>query len=363
MGLRMSDGGSAPAGIAYGAEKLLSDRLVTIRSDSGQKTFALGPGLIISVLACGGALLAWTAFSVGMVIWGIMGLDDPKDSSMAEVAEEIGALASDNARLAELVERFRSQGNAILDLQLSSAIKASQDSTRPVAANSRNGQGGDPSKTRQEFALLALERAIQELEEARSENAEISAAYAERDHEIELQAEKRNRQISGMLELLSSTSTELRSVFRSLGLDHGALIEETQELYSGAGGPSIIESAVDLPSEFEAVPGDPGLDALSEEFGRLALHGLAMAGLPTAHPVKGSSNFTSGFGMRTHPISGLYQMHEGIDYGGRSGTPIQATGNGVISFAGLGRRIRKGYPDPAFGRDRHDLRPPEQNPC
>ncbi len=59
--------------------------------------------------------------------------------------------------------------------------------------------------------------------------------------------------------------------------------------------------------------------------------------LPTLTPTAGT--YTSSFGYRVHPISGRVKMHEGIDLSAPSGTPIRASGNGVISFAGR----RNGY--------------------
>lgn len=44
-------------------------------------------------------------------------------------------------------------------------------------------------------------------------------------------------------------------------------------------------------------------------------------------------NHIGAFGMRNHPVSGRYRMHDGIDLGANRGTPVYATGNGIIEFA------------------------------
>lgn len=49
-------------------------------------------------------------------------------------------------------------------------------------------------------------------------------------------------------------------------------------------------------------------------------------------PVQGV--FTSGFGYRTHPISGAGRMHEGIDVSANTGTAIHAAGSGTVIGAG-----------------------------
>lgn len=50
-----------------------------------------------------------------------------------------------------------------------------------------------------------------------------------------------------------------------------------------------------------------------------------------ARPVPGA--LTSGFGMRHHPILKRSRMHNGVDFGGKSGDPIRAAADGVVISA------------------------------
>ncbi len=63
-----------------------------------------------------------------------------------------------------------------------------------------------------------------------------------------------------------------------------------------------------------------------------------MASIPAIQPVsnKQLNRIASGFGMRIHPIYGIVKMHPGIDFTAPQGTPIYATGDGVITTAGGG---------------------------
>ena len=46
------------------------------------------------------------------------------------------------------------------------------------------------------------------------------------------------------------------------------------------------------------------------------------------------SRISSGFSMRVHPISGNWKAHKGIDFAAATGTPIRASGDGVVDSVG-----------------------------
>lgn len=60
-----------------------------------------------------------------------------------------------------------------------------------------------------------------------------------------------------------------------------------------------------------------------------------LASLPAIQPISNRNlkRIADGFGMRFHPIHKIHKMHSGIDYVAPRGTPIYATGNGVIKSA------------------------------
>jgi murein DD-endopeptidase MepM/ murein hydrolase activator NlpD len=57
-----------------------------------------------------------------------------------------------------------------------------------------------------------------------------------------------------------------------------------------------------------------------------------MAARPATWPVRGW--ISSGFGDRTNPVTAKNGFHTGVDIANDTGTPIRATADGVVSFAG-----------------------------
>ncbi len=65
---------------------------------------------------------------------------------------------------------------------------------------------------------------------------------------------------------------------------------------------------------------------------------IILNSVPNGYPLF-SKNITSGFGNRFHPIYKKVKFHHGVDFGGEIGSPIIATAEGIVEFAGYD----KGY--------------------
>jgi len=62
-------------------------------------------------------------------------------------------------------------------------------------------------------------------------------------------------------------------------------------------------------------------------------NGESIKGMLMKTPVDGA-RISSGFGMRFHPVLGYSRMHKGIDFAVPVGTPVMASGTGVVKLSG-----------------------------
>ena len=77
--------------------------------------------------------------------------------------------------------------------------------------------------------------------------------------------------------------------------------------------------------------------SLSEVLRKANIKDKDLTSLPVLKPVadKYVNRLASGFGARFHPILKVNKKHNGLDFAAATGTPIYATGDGVVSMAGF----------------------------
>ncbi|MDO5676366.1 MAG: M23 family metallopeptidase [Propionibacteriaceae bacterium] len=88
---------------------------------------------------------------------------------------------------------------------------------------------------------------------------------------------------------------------------------------------------------FNPDPGTGGLETLMAEACGTGADGAPAVNKAAAESIGGwanptpSTRVTSPYGMRTHPITRVYKLHTGADYGGGCGVPINAAASGTVS--------------------------------
>lgn len=113
---------------------------------------------------------------------------------------------------------------------------------------------------------------------------------------------------------------------RFAGLDNEARYQNLQTL-SDAGLMSLTTRRMDL-LERQLYVQSMSFNQLRENVER---QGDKLAHIPSVFPVKkGKFKISSGFGIRRDPIEGSAKFHAGIDMAAQDGTPVMASGDGIV---------------------------------
>jgi murein DD-endopeptidase MepM/ murein hydrolase activator NlpD len=198
------------------------------------------------------------------------------------------------------------------------------------ARASLDGSEADRTETLQAVSD-ALAEAVVVRDTATADREALAGELAALKMRAAASAQRQNAVMKELEQAVTLTFEPLEAMFENAGLDVDSLLATIRQSYSGRGGP-LVPVGVSTRSV------DPGLssrlDALMVDLDRLALLRIAAGGTPYAMPVKASFRLTSPFGLRKDPTGRGRRMHTGLDIAAPLDTPIYATTDGEVVFAG-----------------------------
>lgn len=121
------------------------------------------------------------------------------------------------------------------------------------------------------------------------------------------------------------------------GLDKGEF-DFLRNPKTGAQKTNSLEGKVDVPRLVEEIENllrriEDREDQLEQLDFQLGAQSALKSMVPSGRPVKGGW-ISSGYGYRKDPVSGKRRLHKGMDFAGRTGTPIKSVAGGVVTRAG-----------------------------
>ncbi|MGG7566604.1 DUF5930 domain-containing protein [Rhodovulum sp. DZ06] len=259
-----------------------------------------------------------------------------------------GELSSQQMRLVEAAEAERELSIALETLQTKlrdavarrdAAVDAEADMAETLGEAENRLASVEQAETDWAATMQAVSDALEDAASTRdaamAEAQDAEAALAALQAETAEAAARRARMLDRLEDAVQVGLGALETVFDRAGLDVERLVESVRREYAGSGGP-FIPVAGDLGAADLAAGGLEGarVAALMQGLERASLMKIAAEKLPLAKPVRSSFRFTSGFGVRRDPKNGRARMHNGTDFAAGRGTPIYATGEGVVTFAG-----------------------------
>lgn len=160
---------------------------------------------------------------------------------------------------------------------------------------------------------------------------EISAADSELLENVESE-KKYNKALKEALEtkklvLIASRETREKN---SIALENMAIIKNSRLQELNAEEAEVQRQIEEYQKEITSIETEIRLLALANVSNRYV-------GGTMAWPVPGYTRITSQFGMRTHPITGIYKLHTGVDIGAPMGATFIAANDGIVTYAGTNR--------------------------
>ena len=146
----------------------------------------------------------------------------------------------------------------------------------------------------------------------------------ERDHQ---DLNEQYQMLLGTQQLYISELDELGSSLTDLSAERARLMEENQEIGATL---STLETRLGLLQEPAGMSLEQRLE-LSRMAARQRL--FLLHSIPNGVPIT-AERINDSYGMRMHPVLKTRKMHNGMDFKAERGTPVYATADGVVEYAG-----------------------------
>jgi len=350
-------------------EHLFPERRVFLKSDSDTRFIRLRSEVQFFTFAGSAFVVAWAIVATAIILMDSIGagnfreqakrdqrsyqlrLDEIAGQRDARAEEALTAQNRFNAALkqisvmqsellaSETHRRELETGIGVIQTTLRKTMKEREGARDALASLQQSVESGAATTTgagsgaSMDFVADALARTAAERDQVVADAQDALLAADEMASEIALMREQNDQIFRQLEEAMTVSVSPLDKMFRAAGMPTDRIIDEVRRGYSGQGGP-LTPIAFSSRGEEALSPDTLRANRLLEQMDRLNLYRIAAQKAPFAQPVLQSFRFTSGFGPRRDPKTGGRRMHNGVDFAGAVGTPIHATADGVVTFAG-----------------------------
>jgi len=262
---------------------------------------------------------------------------DEFQSLFADITCEIGDIQSSLLRVAERSMAPERRGPIPHQAAAPTASQAGCAVALPLVAAAAPDAGGDASNVSGEGASgQDSPRFVGSLRDEEQEAVHLRVAQL--SAALERLRETHGAFMRQSADIAAKRVGDLEKALSRVGVDANQLGESEHATQQPALGPSSFGSGgpfVPMPKS-SAPPTEPSFDPVTlfnSHADRLDSLILAIHALPLAAPLE-DYELTSPFGSRDDPFNEQSAFHEGVDLGAPVGSPVFATGDGTVTWAG-----------------------------
>ncbi|MEM6622410.1 MAG: DUF5930 domain-containing protein [Pseudomonadota bacterium] len=360
--------------------RFFPERRIYIRSDARTRYLTFAPTAQFGATVVFTALLGWSAFTtVAFISTAVDGrtAENRLEATKEAYEVQLAALRDQQRLLEEEINRSNQRGDVVtgelsvkqqLLVETAGRLRAADAeliglrnrmeallSERRVERDQINALNEEVTGLR--LTLADAQRGDAELSDTLATfSTTMARVISERDHATgraqqldtqvaTLQAEIgrwHDRQENLLAQLEAATGTSLAALdqlFVGTGVDLDGILDTARRDFTGRGGGPVDDAEEERQSYVTPLPEEETgrVSRLTTDIERMSLMRVAIDRLPFGMPTTSATRLTSPFGMRRDPFGRGRRMHNGVDFAGPIGTPIYATGEGVVTFSGRQR--------------------------
>ena len=357
----------------HAIERKLPEQRLFLKSEDGTRFIRLRPSTQAGILVCAGAIACWTFVVTAIFLMDTISSGNAREQAQRErniYEARLNALSRErDERAAEAaaahdrfyvaLEQVSSMQSALLAsedrrTELETGIEVIQttlrrtmkdrDSARGEAQTllaELNSDGTAPASRAKSmdgsvsFLTAALEQTAKERDQIANDAKDAITTAEELRFQLKMNEDRNDRIFQRLEEAVTVSLSPLDKMFRAAGMPTESILREVRRGYSGQGGPLLPATMSTSGGGTVTDQSSVRANRLLKELDRINLFRIAADKSPVSLPVEaGKFRFTSPFGWRNDPKGAGRRMHAGVDFAGARGTPIYATADGVVTFAG-----------------------------
>ena len=359
----------------HAIERKLPEQRLFLKSEDGTRFIRLRPTLQAGIIFGGAAFASWTFVVTAIFLMDTIGAGNAREQGQRERAiyeARLNALSDERddraVEASAAYDRFYVALEQISEMQssllasedrrneletgieviqttlrktmkdrddarheadsLTAQINGEEDPDAPLLARAKSTNGSVS------FLTAALEQTAVERDQIARDAKDAIDAAEELRFTLKMNEDRNNQIFTRLEEAVTVSMAPLDKMFRDAGMPTESILREVRSGYSGQGGPL-------LPVTMSTSGGSPITDKTSKranqllkDIDRINLFRIAADKSPVAMPVKSAFRMTSPFGYRKNPTGSGSRMHAGVDLASQRGTPVYATADGVVTYAG-----------------------------